>query len=392
MSINNYASTQLNPLLESLFEKQASGILRLQTQVTSWVKQKSCILILHNGALVFGDTKIAQTPSNQEFCQILADGLKPKNFAPGMAVANQRVTNPKSVRELLELLITLKVFSWQEIEKFITNQVILALEQFSSHPGEATWQETNDFDLCYGEDKHGLNWSDIQKQLKKRQQIWNIFTPTISSMDVIPFVTLHQLEKINDLKVKNHLSSKANGKQSLVDIAEKMGKDPLKIAQNYLKWAQNDWVGFKTILPVNQTEIQSSENNVSQPQSQDSPSLPTVLSVDDSPIIQTTIKRALKEQYNVLLSGTATEALQVLNQNSVQLMLLDLTMPDVDGLEFCKTIRKIPKFKDLPVIMVTARDGLVNKAKGHIAGTNRYLTKPFQPEELREIVAQYISK
>ncbi len=392
MSINNYASTQLNPLLESLFEKQASGILRLQTQVTSWVKQKSCILILHNGALVFGDTKIAQTPSNQEFCQILADGLKPKNFAPGMAVANQRVTNPKSVRELLELLITLKVFSWQEIEKFITNQVILALEQFSSHPGEATWQETNDFDLCYGEDKHGLNWSDIQKQLKKRQQIWNIFTPTISSMDVIPFVTLHQLEKINDLKVKNHLSSKANGKQSLVDIAEKMGKDPLKIAQNYLKWAQNDWVGFKTILPVNQTEIQSSENNVSQPQSQDSPSLPTVLSVDDSPIIQTTIKRALKEQYNVLLSGTATEALQVLNQNSVKLLLLDLTMPDVDGLEFCKTIRKIPKFKDLPVIMVTARDGLVNKAKGHIAGTNRYLTKPFQPEELREIVAQYISK
>ncbi len=392
MSINNYASTQLNPLLESLFEKQASGILRLQTQVTSWVKQKSCILILHNGALVFGDTKIAQTPSNQEFCQILADGLKPKNFAPGIAVANQRVTNPKSVRELLELLITLKVFSWQEVEKFITNQVILALEQFSSHPGEATWQETNDFDLCYGEDQHGLNWSDIQKQLKKRQQIWNIFTPTISSMDVIPFVTLHQLEKINDLKVKNHLSSKANGKQSLVDIAEKMGKDPLKIAQNYLKWAQNDWVGFKTILPVNQTEIQSSENNVSQPQSQDRPSLPTVLSVDDSPIIQTTIKRALKEQYNVLLSGTATEALQVLNQNSVQLMLLDLTMPDVDGLEFCKTIRKIPKFKDLPVIMVTARDGLVNKAKGHIAGTNRYLTKPFQAEELREIVAQYISK
>ncbi len=392
MSINNYASTQLNPILESLFEKQASGILRLQTQVTSWVKQKSCILILHNGALVFGDTKIAQTPSNQEFCQILADGLKPKNFAPGMAVANQRVTNPKSVRELLELLITLKVFSWQEVEKFITNQVILALEQFSSHPGEATWQETNDFDLCYGEDQHGLNWSDIQKQLKKRQQIWSVFTPTISSMDAIPFVTFHQLEKISDLKVKNHLSSKANGKQSLVDIAEKMGKDPLKIAQNYLKWAQNGWVGFKTILPVNQTEIQSSENNVSQTQSQEIHSLPTVLSVDDSPIIQTTIKRALKEQYNVLLSGTAMEALQVLNQNSVKLLLLDLTMPDVDGLEFCKTIRKIPKFKDLPVIMVTARDGIVNKAKGHIAGTNRYLTKPFQAEELREIVAQYISK
>jgi twitching motility two-component system response regulator PilG len=66
-------------------------------------------------------------------------------------------------------------------------------------------------------------------------------------------------------------------------------------------------------------------------------------------------------------------------------------MPDIDGLDFCKTIRKIPKFKDLPVIMVTARDGFVDKLKGQIAGTNKYITKPFQPEELLEIVNKYIT-
>lgn len=65
-------------------------------------------------------------------------------------------------------------------------------------------------------------------------------------------------------------------------------------------------------------------------------------------------------------------------------------MPDVDGLEFCKTIRQMSKFRDLPIVMVTARDGLIDKMKGQIAGTNKYLTKPFQPEELQEVVKKYI--
>ncbi|MEL6910573.1 MAG: response regulator, partial [Cyanobacteria bacterium J06598_4] len=117
---------------------------------------------------------------------------------------------------------------------------------------------------------------------------------------------------------------------------------------------------------------------------------PTVLSVDDSAIIQTTIKRALQDDYNVLLAGKAADALEILKEVQVELMLLDLTMPDVDGLEFCKTVRAIPQFRDLPIVMVTARDGLVNKMKGHIAGTSKYLTKPFKADELREVVRQYI--
>ena len=76
--------------------------------------------------------------------------------------------------------------------------------------------------------------------------------------------------------------------------------------------------------------------------------MPTVLSVDDSAIIQVSIKRALQENYNVLLAGKAEEALDILKEVQVELMLLDLTMADVDGLEFCKTVRAIPEFKDLP--------------------------------------------
>ena len=116
------------------------------------------------------------------------------------------------------------------------------------------------------------------------------------------------------------------------------------------------------------------------------------MSIDDSPIIHISIKRALQNQYNVLLADKAEDALKILDEHPVELLLLDLTMPDMDGLHFCKTLRQIPKFQNLPVVMVTARDGLVNKAKGHLAGTDKYLTKPFKPEELQAVVHQYINK
>jgi twitching motility two-component system response regulator PilG len=412
MSAKKYESSQLSSVLDALFKQKANGILSLKTQVTSWQYQRSCILVLHNGALVYGDSKISQAPSNQELCKMLGDKLNPNLINAALSVANEKITNPKSVQELVELLTKMRVFTWEEVETFMTTKIILILERFLAYPGEAQWQVTNDFDLSYGADNHGLNWSDIQKQLTQRQQTWQSFAPAIPSMDAIPVVSEQQLQKIDNSQVKDHFRNSVDGRRNLIDIAAKMDKDPLTVAKSYLNWVNNGWVSFRKTSEVSQAVIntkapsqsiqagiQTQENQnlevntptqISQPQN--SQDLPIVLSVDDSPIIQTTIKRALQEQYQVLLADKAADALQILNQQPVKLLLLDLTMPDVDGLEFCQQIRKIPKFYDLPIIMVTARDGLINKMKGHIAGTSKYLTKPFKPEELREVVRQYINK
>ncbi|MGL5942492.1 MAG: response regulator [Waterburya sp.] len=412
MSAKKYESSQLSSVLDSLFKQQANGILSLKTQVTSWQYQRSCILMLHNGALVYGDTKISYAPSNQELCKMLGDKLNPNLINAALSVAIEKTTNPKSIKELIELLTKMRVFTWEEVETFITTKIILILERFFSYPGEAQWQINNDFDLSYGTDNHGLNWSHIQQQLTQRQQIWQSFTPAIPSMDAIPVVTEQQFQQIDNTQVKEHFRNSVDGKRNLIDIAEKMDKDPLTVAKSYLNWINNGWVSFRQMSEVSQAVIdtkppsqsiqagiQTQEkqnlevNTPTQiPQPQNSQDLPVVLSVDDSPIIQTTIKRALQEHYQVLLADKAVDALKILNQQPVKLLLLDLTMPDVDGLEFCQQIRKMPKFYDLPIIMVTARDGLVNKMKGHIAGTSKYLTKPFKPEELREIVQQYINK
>ncbi len=402
MSSQKYESGKLNPILQNLFKTNKNGILGLKTQIDTWQNQRSCILILQNGTLVYGEASINKIPSNKEVCQILGNALKPNLINAALSVARDRVTNPNSVRELTELLITMKLFSWKEAEAFVTNKVTLILEQFLPYPGEAKWRSDVDFDLSYGEDNHGLNWSDIRQRIEQRQQKWQEYTPTIPGLAAIPFVTPEQLNKIGNPDVKKHLVGSANGKNTLLDIADKMGKDPLKVAKSYVGWVENDWVSMGTTpreeSPTTIGEIKDdaghSQNTTTVSQSQtktNNSNLPVVLSVDDSPIIQISIKRALQSEYNVLLASKAAEALAMLDQNPVQLMLLDLTMPDVDGLEFCKTVRQIPKFQDLPIVMVTARDGLVNKMKGHIAGTSKYLTKPFQPEQLREVVSEYIN-
>lgn len=118
---------------------------------------------------------------------------------------------------------------------------------------------------------------------------------------------------------------------------------------------------------------------------------PTILSVDDSSIAQALIKRALGRQYHVETCNSVFEAFRFLNdRNDVALVLLDLTMPGVDGLEFCQTLRRIEKFKGLPIIMLTARDGVVDRFRGRLVGATYYLTKPVKASELHAVVAQYV--
>lgn len=117
-----------------------------------------------------------------------------------------------------------------------------------------------------------------------------------------------------------------------------------------------------------------------------SSSMLTVLSVDDSAVMQQLIKSTLSEEYRVLLCSSAIQALSLLNQEAIAVMLLDVTMPEMDGLDFCRTVRSIPKFHHLPIVMVTARDSGLDKLQGRLAGATEYLTKPFDEEQLRAIV------
>ena len=203
--------------------------------------------------------------------------------------------------------------------------------------------------------------------LKKNQ-----INPIIPGANSVVYLPINGLENISDQTVRQHLQKWTDGERTLEVIATQMGKDLQTIKKIYSDWSKQNWVIFED-------KIQTGKNDK-----------PTILSVDDSLIVQTTMRRILGDRCHLLLSSNATDALHLLNKHQVSLLLLDLTMPDIDGLQVCKTLRSIPKFSDLPIIMLTARDGLFDKVKGKLVGTNRYLTKPFDAETLLTVVNEFV--
>jgi len=104
--------------------------------------------------------------------------------------------------------------------------------------------------------------------------------------------------------------------------------------------------------------------------------------VDDEPGVRAALERALRiERYDVRLAGDGTEALALLAERSPDAIVLDVSMPDVDGLEVCRRLRAAGD--RTPVLMLTARDAVDDRVAGLDAGADDYLVKPFALKELQ---------
>jgi twitching motility two-component system response regulator PilG len=114
------------------------------------------------------------------------------------------------------------------------------------------------------------------------------------------------------------------------------------------------------------------------------------LVVDDCLVTQTLLKGILSPRYRVLVAGSALEALSVISREQVDLFLVDLTMPDVDGLELCRTIRRLPLCQAAPIVILTSRDRPFDRVQGSIAGATEYLTKPIDAETLQTTLHKHL--
>jgi len=111
--------------------------------------------------------------------------------------------------------------------------------------------------------------------------------------------------------------------------------------------------------------------------------MPHLLIVDDSTTIRRMVRASLAPlSLNVIEASSGLEAIEQLAVGSVQLMVLDLNMPDMHGLEVLGFVRANQRFQQLPVIVLTTRDDEPSRAAALAAGATVYLTKPFKPQAL----------
>jgi len=117
-----------------------------------------------------------------------------------------------------------------------------------------------------------------------------------------------------------------------------------------------------------------------------------ILIVDDSDSVRTIARIALRERgYEVVEAANGQEALERLAaEDRVHLVISDVNMPGMDGITLLKEVRRDPKFKFTPVIMLTTEAGQDKKDEGRAAGAKAWITKPFQPQLLVDAVAKLI--
>ncbi|MGK7344676.1 MAG: response regulator [Candidatus Nitrospinota bacterium M3_3B_026] len=117
-----------------------------------------------------------------------------------------------------------------------------------------------------------------------------------------------------------------------------------------------------------------------------------ILVVDDDPNIALLIQMTLSRnpEYNITTVHSGEQALELIEEDPPDLVLLDVMMPGIDGFEVCRRIKENEKTKFVPVIMITARREMGDKLHGMGLGANDYITKPFNPEELQARVGAHL--
>jgi len=115
-----------------------------------------------------------------------------------------------------------------------------------------------------------------------------------------------------------------------------------------------------------------------------------VLIVDDSSVMRKIVGRSLRqaglEILDILEASNGTEALSIARENSLDLILSDINMPLMDGLEFVRQVRSIEAAQQVPIIMITTEAGEAHVVQALSLGASGYIRKPFTPEQIKELV------
>ncbi|MBO9689200.1 MULTISPECIES: response regulator [Roseateles] len=115
-----------------------------------------------------------------------------------------------------------------------------------------------------------------------------------------------------------------------------------------------------------------------------------VLVIDDSNTIRRSAEIFLKQGgHEVVLAEDGFDALAKLSDYQPDLVFCDILMPRLDGYQTCAIIKRNPQFSNVPVIMLSSKDGLFDKARGRMVGSQDYLTKPFTKDQLLQAVQQH---
>ncbi|MEN9208429.1 MAG: pentapeptide repeat-containing protein [Gloeomargarita sp. GMQP_bins_120] len=175
------------------------------------------------------------------------------------------------------------------------------------------------------------------------------------------------------------------GQQTLWDLVGLTRKSVLQTVGPIVRWVQQGWVELQ-VIPDLPAPVQES-SSVRTP---DNPDQPLIACLDDSPVMLKVVEGTLaRAGYRVMTLAEPMTQMAALLEAKPDVILMDWVMPHVNGYELCALLRKTSTFRDTPIFLITAHEGIVNRTRARLAGVTEILKKPLNPEELLQLVGRY---
>lgn len=118
----------------------------------------------------------------------------------------------------------------------------------------------------------------------------------------------------------------------------------------------------------------------------------TILIADDSPVMRSLLVSAIESfgEYRIIEATSGFEALRLLPRENVDMILTDINMPDINGLEMISYLRSNPNYEHIPVIIISTESSQKDIDRGKLLGANEYVVKPFTTVKLQELILKYL--
>jgi twitching motility two-component system response regulator PilG len=225
-------------------------------------------------------------------------------------------------------------------------------------------------------------------KIMKEIQAWKQLHPLIKSPDQCPAIAnpdpLRETLKESTFYA---LERWADGETSMRQMARYLNRDILTIAKALYPYIQQGLVQIH--YPASESSSSHHEFDLSSHQ----PRTPHVVCVDDGATIRKAVEYILNQRgYRATTIANPLDTFSVVFQVQPDLILCDIAMPELDGYEICAMLRQSKSFRQTPIIMLTGKDGFIDRIKARIVGATDYLTKPFGEHELLTLVETYVGQ
>ena len=406
-------ATKLNStkLLSQLASSQSSGCLEVNEGEIYWK------IYLQQGNLQY------------VYCSIqLLDQLKYHLYYLGWKQAVAALKNcPQSLLKIQdkssEQNIYSQLISWLLAEKHLNPaQGALLIQSISKDElysclwldqGTSTWQDGDllpHWILSPVKDSLSLSISECLSEAQTRLEQWQNCSTELVSVHQRPYFPPSWSTKSLPPGSLNHqalteLTQVLRGRTSIRQLSVLLKKDELQVAQIlspyidekiiYLHHAQSP---LNQLPAIPKVKSSSSQAKISSSPAQSKVAVTPVetktwkiVCIDDSPTILNEIKRFLdQEKFEITAIDDPVKAVSQIFTIKPDLILLDITMPRINGYKLCGLLRNSGKCDDTPIIMVTGNTGLIDKARAKISGATDYFTKPFTKQGLTRIVEKHL--